>query len=294
MKYIIITELYLNTLLKYFYKNIQDLLISSQLINFLPEIFFIISITFIIIFYVYFNENLIKNRFYLNGINSFFFLLNLIIFLFIILFFYEFYLNNLFNELLINNFITFIKIFITILFQLLLLFILGYIKNFKLKNFEFFYLLLSSFLGLILILNASNFITLYLAIEIFNLSIYVVIALQKNRKISIESGLKFFVIGSISSALLLQSFALIYYFSGTLNLKDLDIFFLNEPFNIFILYIIFLITLSFSIKMVLAPFHQWAVDVYDGSPFYITFYLSLLPKIVYSVIFIKLLLCFYL
>lgn len=260
------------------------------ILDYIPEIFFILGVFFLLIFYVYFNERVIKKKYFIKNINSFFFLLIILNFLTIILLLDILFtdLSNLcfFGE---DSLTTFIKSFILILYLVLLLFTFLYYKNINFENFESIYLLTTSILGLIFLLNSYSLITMYLSIEIFNLSVYIIIALRKNRKVGIESGLKFFIVGSISSALLLHVFAILYYITGTLQIHTLEVYFFDSKSSaFFLIYSIIVLTIVFALKMVFAPFHQWAVDVYDGAPLFITFYLALIPKIVYCIIFVKL------
>lgn len=107
-----------------------------------------------------------------------------------------------------------------------LIFIIQYLKDQKLSNFEYYILLLTSIFGFFLICSTNDFITAYLAIELQGLAFYVLAAFKKSSNFSVESGIKYFVIGSLSTALFLFGITFVYGFSGSLILTDFNDFFL--------------------------------------------------------------------
>ena len=166
----------------------------------------------------------------------------------------------------------------------------------KINSFEYIIILLFSILGLFLLCSANDFITIYLALELQSLAFYVLAAFKKDSAYSVESGLKYFILGAFSSGLFLFGSSLIYGVFGTVNLtdlKDLSII-LNETeitylkINNFVVIGLLLIFISILFKLALAPFHIWSPDIYENSPTSSTFFFAVVPKISIFVVIIRL------
>ncbi len=142
---------------------------------------------------------------------------------------------------------------------------------------EFNVLVLLSTCGMMIAASSNSLMTLYLAIELQSLPIYVLCALRKNNLKSSESGLKYFVLGALSSGFLLFGISLIYGFAGSVNYNDIN---LNDiSSNLGLNFgLVFLIS-GIAFKISAAPFHMWAPDVYEGSPSPITLLIASAPKI---------------
>lgn len=269
-------------------------LFTNNLYFFLPELFFTFCIFLLLIFGVIYTNK--KNKKFNKFLNVNNILINLLLFIFFILFLLL--INNysifmIFNGFYIsNNFIYYFKCFLLIIFFLFLLIIKFYIKYNK-YDFEFLIILFISIFAIFLIIGTNNFISLYLSIELLNLCLYILVSFKQNSHFSTEAGLKFFIIGSISSGLLLFGISILYGFTGLLNFDDLFLFFyfLNKSNYIYlyniIIFSLFFILISFMIKISLSPFHMWSIDVYYGTSYIITFFLMIIPKIAYIYILIK-------
>ena len=138
-------------------------------------------------------------------------------------------------------------------------------------------LVLSSTIGMFIMVSANNLIGLYLGIELQSLSLYVLASIDRNSLKSSESGVKYFVLGALSSGLFLYGCSLVYGFTGSTNYLII-----NENFSIENLGLIFglvfiLVGLAFKISAV--PFHMWTPDVYEGSPTSVTAFFALAPKV---------------
>ena len=195
------------------------------------------------------------------------------------------YENDLFN---INKhyfiiWTKFLLILIFISFWFLLKYYLDSINN----NFhaEILILLSSSMLGLYYIICSKDFIWLYISIELYSLSIYGLMFFFNSSYIN--SSIKYFINGSVSSILLLFSITIIYAFTGSFTFESLyyhTLMFINNFQHIAILTNIFFVgglsifILSFILKLGLAPFYIWAVDTYTTQPFFIFFYLLITVK----------------
>jgi NADH-quinone oxidoreductase subunit N len=189
------------------------------------------------------------------------------------------------------------KVLLFILLFFFSIILKNYSRIIKVYNFEIFFLLSSSVLGIIFLLSSSDFINMYLSIELYSLSMYCFMAHFKNKLIAIEAAFKYFIIGSITSALILLSISGIYAILGTFNYFEIELllYFNNiSPLNIFIFdclinFFICLLILSFLIKIGAAPFHFWYIDIYSGSPYIVTFFLLVISKFSFLVVILYLL-----
>jgi NADH-quinone oxidoreductase subunit N len=137
---------------------------------------------------------------------------------------------------------------------------------------------------------------MYLLLELQGISFYILTSFNRKNQYSLESGLKYFILGSFSSILLLFGISLLYGFSGLLSfneiyffLKNIDIYISNFNFNLISIAFIF-ITISFLFKFYAAPFHFWIADIYQGAPTVVTAFFSVIPFFSIYYLFIKLLL----
>jgi len=258
--------------------------------SFLPEIFFIFSILYQLILNIRFLKSfkqhvpVINEELFIQGI--------FISFCLLILYFNQKLTSYSNNFLVILDYST-LNLKIMLSFFFFLSFII-YWRNFviqKINFFEYFTLLFLSILGLFLLLNTYDLIYGYLILELQTLCFYVLASFNINSSFSIEAGLKYFVLGSITSGIFLLGCLLIYAFLGTTNFQKLFLLMAFPIKQTFLYYAVlvgvFLIIVTFLVKMVIAPFHFWAPDVYEGSPLVTTVFFSLLPKISIVTLFIK-------
>jgi len=198
--------------------------------------------------------------------------------------------------LLIDDYTNIIKIIISTTTGIVLLLSIQFLKDEKIGAYEYVILIGFVALGLFLLVSSYNFISIYLAIELQSLSLYVLAAFKTNSEYSTEAGLKYFVLGALSSALLLFAGSLIYGFTGTMSFDHLSKLFIipiselhesasnativgmNTLNNGLILSLLFFVVALF-FKLSAAPFHMWTPDVYEGSPTSVTAFFAIVPKI---------------
>lgn len=245
-----------------------------------------------ILSYGYNINMLLKKNIFLN-VNFFYFcLFNLILFFFFVIKIYEQNFFSFFFSLYTTSFINIIKLII-IFFTILILFLaFNYlIKDLKFQGFEFFLIINLSILGSLFLISSNDLMTFYLSLELQSLSFYVLAAFKQVSIFSIEAGLKYFVLGSFSSGIFIFGSSILYGIFGSYNFSDIffllkynDFFILSNNFlNLGLLF--FTITILFKISAV--PFHMWAPDVYEGAPTIITFFFSIIPKIIFLAFIIK-------
>ena len=187
-----------------------------------------------------------------------------------------------FNGLFVNDaFGDFMKLLILIGAGLTIAMGLRTIEQSSMAHFEFPVLLLFATLGMLMMVSANNLISLYMGLELQSLSLYVVAALRRDSLRSSEAGLKFFVLGSLASGMLLYGLSMVYGFTGTTSFAALaEIFAAQEgaPSIGLIVGLVF-IAAGLAFKISAVPFHMWTPDVYEGAPTLVTAFLAAAPKV---------------
>lgn len=196
-----------------------------------------------------------------------------------------------------DSFAFFTKFLVCFFSALYFLLISDFLKEYKLTFFEYLLILLFAVLGLMLLCSSNDLLTAYLAIELISLSSYVLAAFRKTSIYSAEAGIKYLVTGAISSAFFLLGSSFMYAYSGTINITDFWLImagegwffnsgtssFLEPFFEIGLTFIMF----SLFIKLALAPFHIWSLDVYEGSPTISTFFFAVITKLSFFVFLVR-------
>jgi len=145
-------------------------------------------------------------------------------------------------------------------------------------------IILFSSLGSSLLITSYDLISLYLSIELQSFGLYVLSTLYRNSESSTKSGLKYFLLGGLSSAIILLGSGIVYSYTGTTNFESIYLLnsindFNTEYFLQGLTLGLLLIFIGFLFKIAAAPLHNWSPDVYDGTPTIVTMYLTILPKI---------------
>ena len=189
---------------------------------------------------------------------------------------------------LVDRFAVFTKSLVLIASALALIMSLGYLRNEKMERFEYPVLLVLATLGMLMMISANDLIALYLGLELQGLALYVVAAFRRDSLRSTEAGLKYFVLGALSSGLLLYGCSLIYGFTGSTSFATIQAGLAGgEGSSIgLIVGLVFLIAgLAFKVSAV--PFHMWTPDVYEGAPTPITAFFAVAPKIAAMALFVR-------
>ena len=134
---------------------------------------------------------------------------------------------------------------------------------------EFLTLLLFSLLGMMVMISANSFLSMYLGLELMSLCLYAMVALDRDSAISTEAAMKYFVLGALSSGLLLYGMSMIYGATGTLEISAVA----DAIFGL-----VFMVA-GIAFKLGAAPFHMWLPDVYQGAPTAITLVIGAAPKL---------------
>uniref|UniRef100_UPI0030021E3E NADH dehydrogenase subunit 2 n=1 Tax=Cocconeiopsis kantsiensis TaxID=3082010 RepID=UPI0030021E3E len=241
------------------------------------------------------------------------------------------------NSIMSDNLSYFSKIVICLFSAIYFLIISTFLKSQKLTSFEYLLIVLFSVLGLLLMCSSNDLLIAYLAIELSSLALYILASFKKTSNYSLDSGIKYFITGAVSSSFFLLGCAFIYGSIGSINFTDFSFFVSREPtvrydffdllfyllntsLNHFVIFrellykefIIFhvytanvsvgldvlnytlievglmFILFGLFIKLALAPFHLWSLDVYEGSPTSSTVFFAVLTKLSIFVLLIRL------
>ncbi|PWB64500.1 MAG: NADH-quinone oxidoreductase subunit NuoN [Bradyrhizobiaceae bacterium] len=162
---------------------------------------------------------------------------------------------------------------------------LDYLAAEKQQKFEYAILILLSTLGMMMLISAQDLIALYLGLELMSLALYVVAAIHRDSVRSTEAGLKYFVLGALSSGMLLYGASLVYGFTGTVSFAGIAQAAgqggLGLTFGLVFLFA------GFCFKVSAVPFHMWTPDVYEGAPTPVTAFFAAAPKVAGIAMFVR-------
>jgi len=159
----------------------------------------------------------------------------------------------------------------------------------KLEKFEYPVLIVTATLGMMMMISAGDLIALYVGLELQSLSLYVVAAIRRDSVRSTEAGLKYFVLGALSSGLLLYGCSLIYGFTGTTSFAGIASSLSGGDASLGIIFGLVFISAGLIFKISGFPFHMWTPDVYEGAPTPVTAFFAMAPKIAAMALIIRLL-----
>jgi NADH-quinone oxidoreductase subunit N len=160
-----------------------------------------------------------------------------------------------------------------------------YLARGKQQRFEYSILILLSTTGMTMLISAADLIALYLGLELMSLALYVVAAIDRESTASTEAGLKYFVLGALSSGMLLYGASLVYGFTGTVSFAGIAKA-AREPSIGLVFGLVFLFA-GFCFKISAVPFHMWTPDVYEGAPTPITAFFAAAPKVAGIAMFVR-------
>ena len=154
----------------------------------------------------------------------------------------------------------------------------GYLQRHKAEAFEYPLLVLLSTTGMLVMISAHDLIALYLGLELSSLSLYVIAAFRRDDLRSTEAGLKYFVLGALSSGMLLYGASLIYGFTGAVEFGAI-VKALHGHASTGVIFGLAFLMAGFAFKISAVPFHMWTPDVYEGAPTPVTTFFASAPKL---------------
>ena len=153
-----------------------------------------------------------------------------------------------------------------------------YLKDRNIYKGEYFTLGLFGVIGMMVMVSAGNFLTVYLGLELLSLSMYAMIAMQRDSIVASEAAMKYFILGAIASGMLLYGMSMVYGVTGSLDLATINKAASDADRVVMSFGLVFII-LGVAFKLGAVPFHMWMPDVYHGSPTSVTLYIASAPKI---------------
>ena len=172
-----------------------------------------------------------------------------------------------------------LKIVICIISGFSLLYAYEYMHKYTKFSGEFFVLALFAILGIMILVSAHSLLTVYLGLELLSLSLYSMIAIQRQVSTAIEAALKFFVLGALVSGILLYGMSIIYGVTGSLELNAIATHIQDHTENPLLIFGLVFILVGIAFKLGAAPFHMWIPDVYQGASISATLFIASAPKI---------------
>ena len=173
-----------------------------------------------------------------------------------------------------------LKLFSYLVVALVFLYSRDYLVRAGLFKGEFFILGLFGLLGVMVMISANNLLILYLGLELLSLSLYALVAFDRESGVAAESAMKYFVLGAIASGTLLYGISVLYGVTGTIDIGGLaEYFAASDGLNVPAMLGLAFVTVGVAFKFGAVPFHMWLPDVYQGSPTPVTLFVGTAPKI---------------
>ena len=194
-----------------------------------------------------------------------------------------------FNDLFISDdFAQYIKVILLLAAALVILIGDRAVRKIKIAHFEYPILITFATIGMMLMVSANDLMSLYVGLELQSLALYVVAALNRDSLRSSEAGLKYFVLGALSSGMLLYGCSLIYGYAGTTSFTGLETMVAgtsNVSLGLLTGLVFLIVGLAFKVAAV--PFHMWTPDVYEGAPTPVTAFFAAAPKVAAMALFVR-------
>jgi NADH-quinone oxidoreductase subunit N len=185
----------------------------------------------------------------------------------------------------LNSFAKFFKVLALVGAACALAMSIDFWRREGLQRFEYGILVLLAALGMMVLVSAADLITLYIGLELMSLSLYVVAAFDRDNLRSSEAGLKYFVLGALSSGMLLYGASLVYGFTGTVSFTEIAAATKTPAIGLVFGLVFLFAGLAFKVSAV--PFHMWTPDVYEGAPTPVTAFFAAAPKVAAIAIFVR-------
>ncbi len=164
----------------------------------------------------------------------------------------------------------------------------GYAREQGFARFEYPLLIVIATLGMMMMISADDLIALYLGLELQSLSLYVIAAINRDSVRSTEAGLKYFVLGALSSGMLLYGASLTYGFTGHTTFAGIAAALAGTEASLGLIFGLVFLIAGLAFKVSAVPFHMWTPDVYEGAPTPVTAFFAAAPKVAAMALFIRL------
>jgi NADH-quinone oxidoreductase subunit N len=189
------------------------------------------------------------------------------------------------GSFIVDEFARFLKVLALLGSAAAIVMSIDYAKREAQERFEYSVLILLSTLGMLMLISAADLIALYLGLELMSLPLYVVAASHRGSLRSTEAGLKYFVLGALSSGMLLYGASLVYGFTGTVSFAGIAR--AAGQGGVGLIFGIVFLFAGFCFKISAVPFHMWTPDVYEGAPTPVTAFFAAAPKVAGIAMFVR-------
>jgi NADH-quinone oxidoreductase subunit N len=187
----------------------------------------------------------------------------------------------------VDRFAQFMKV-LTLMGSAIVIFMsFEFMRHARLQKFEYPILIVLATTGMLMMISANDLIALYLGLELQSLALYVIAAFRTDSVRSSEAGLKYFVLGALSSGMLLYGCSLIYGFTGTTGFTGIAAAASPSEYNLGLIFGLVFFMAGMAFKVSAVPFHMWTPDVYEGSPTPVTAFFATAPKVAAMAMFLR-------
>jgi NADH-quinone oxidoreductase subunit N len=172
-----------------------------------------------------------------------------------------------------------LKLFSYLVLGLVFIYSKFYLRQFRMFRADFYTLSLFALLGVMLLISAGNLVMIYLGLELTALSTYALVAFDRESKRGSEAAMKYFVLGSMASGMLLYGMSMIYGATGSMDLHQIAVAISNlGGDDVILIFGLVFVIVGVAFKLGVVPFHMWIPDVYEGAPAAVTLFISAVPK----------------
>ena len=173
-----------------------------------------------------------------------------------------------------------LKLFSFVTLALIFTYSKFYLRSFNMFRSDFYTLSLFALLGVMLLISANNLVMIYLGLELISLSVYALVAFDRESTRGSEAAMKYFVLGSMASGMLLYGMSMVYGATGSLGLTEIAAAISTQGSNdLLLIFGLVFVVVGIAFKFGVVPFHMWIPDVYEGAPVATTLLISSIPKL---------------
>ncbi len=175
---------------------------------------------------------------------------------------------------------SFLKLMVYLAVAVVVIYARGYLRDRGLETSEFYLLVLFATLGMMVMISANHFLSIYIGLELLSLSMYALVAIDRESTKSTEAAMKYFVLGALASGLLLYGISMVYGATGTLEISAVaQALAHGEVQKTVLVFGLVFVVAGLAFKLGVVPFHMWVPDVYQGAPTAITLFVASAPKL---------------
>jgi NADH-quinone oxidoreductase subunit N len=172
-----------------------------------------------------------------------------------------------------------LKLFSYLVLGMVFIYSKFYLRQFRMFRADFYTLSLFALLGVMLLISAGNLVMIYLGLELTALSTYALVAFDRESKRGSEAAMKYFVLGSMASGMLLYGMSMIYGATGSMDLHQIAVAISNlGGDDVILIFGLVFVIVGVAFKLGVVPFHMWIPDVYEGAPAAVTLFIAAVPK----------------